>query len=68
MDDIKSKLYHVFENEVERLGQEEAARILRVSQPRVSFAMNHPESVSTGWYVGCLKSLGYKCRFSIEKF
>ena len=63
--EIKSKLYHAYQTEVERLGQKESCRILRVPQSVISRALNHPEMVSMGWFVKSLRRFGYKCVFTV---
>lgn len=62
---IKSKLYHFFQGEVERLGQQEAGEIVGTSQSNISRVINHPESVSISWFVKSLKKLGYNCVFTV---
>ena len=64
--EIKSKLHHIFECEVERLGQSEASDILGIQQPNISRTINNPDTATIAWYVRSLGKLGYKCIFIVE--
>ena len=64
--EIKSKLYHRFECEVDRLGQDEVGRIIGVDQPNISRAINHPDMVSISWFIDALKKLGFEITITIR--
>ncbi|MCP4650409.1 MAG: helix-turn-helix transcriptional regulator [PVC group bacterium] len=67
MVEIKNKLYHIFQTESFRLKQVEVSRITGINQSSISRAIHNPDKVSIAWLVKCLKKLGYRCVFTVNK-